>query len=214
MAVSLEMWKLAEAEFFPSNEGSMSPSISETASLRRGRGSHHVMKGHRSEPGGPTGSAGLVSGGGTARDSRSVPPSRGRESDWLIVPMTPRRKRGEPREGAGRRELPEEAGVRTQSRVALPPNLVRVNAAARRAAQARFTALLRAAAVSVRPFPRSATRVTLGRSRVRESRMPGTCEGESRVAELLDRDLILYSFDPGALDGSLGAIPLKKSGLK
>ncbi|WP_158044788.1 group II intron reverse transcriptase/maturase [Skermanella pratensis] len=36
----------------------------------------------------------------------------------------------------------EEAGVRTQSRVALPPNLARVNAAARRAVQTRFTALL------------------------------------------------------------------------
>jgi hypothetical protein len=35
-----------------------------------------------------------------------------------------------------------EAKVRTQSREALPPNLARVNAAARRAAQTRFTALL------------------------------------------------------------------------
>ena len=84
-------------------------------------------------------------------------------------------------EGRGRPEgiLRQEAGVRTQSRVALPPNLVRVNAAARRAAQARFTALLRAAAVSVRPFPRSATRVTLGRSRVRESRMPGSVRAKA-----------------------------------
>jgi RNA-directed DNA polymerase len=47
-------------------------------------------------------------------------------------------------EGRGRpEEIPRrEAGVRTQSRVALPPNLARVNAAARRAAQTRFTALL------------------------------------------------------------------------
>lgn len=36
----------------------------------------------------------------------------------------------------------EEARVRTQSRVALPPNLGRVNTAARRAARTRFTALL------------------------------------------------------------------------
>lgn len=36
----------------------------------------------------------------------------------------------------------EDAGVRTQSRVALPPNLARVNTAAHRAAQTRFTALL------------------------------------------------------------------------
>jgi RNA-directed DNA polymerase len=47
-------------------------------------------------------------------------------------------------EGRGRPEenLHREAEVRTQSRVALPPNLARVNAAARRAAQTRFTALL------------------------------------------------------------------------
>jgi len=47
-------------------------------------------------------------------------------------------------EGRGRpEEIPrQEAGVRTQSRVALPPNLARVNAAARQAAQTRFTALL------------------------------------------------------------------------
>ena len=45
--------------------------------------------------------------------------------------------RGQP-EGNSRRE----AKVRTQSRPALPPNLARVNAAARQAAQTRFTALL------------------------------------------------------------------------
>lgn len=38
--------------------------------------------------------------------------------------------------------LREEAKVRTQSRVALPPNFERVNAAAKQAAQTRFTALL------------------------------------------------------------------------
>ena len=36
----------------------------------------------------------------------------------------------------------EKARVRTQSRAALPPNLARVNAAARRAVHTRFTALL------------------------------------------------------------------------
>jgi len=45
--------------------------------------------------------------------------------------------RGQP-EGSPR----EKARVRTQSRVALPPNLDRVNAAAKQAAQTRFTALL------------------------------------------------------------------------
>lgn len=38
--------------------------------------------------------------------------------------------------------LREKARVRTQSRVALPPNLKRVNAAAHQAARTRFTALL------------------------------------------------------------------------
>ena len=47
-------------------------------------------------------------------------------------------------EGRGQPEgtLRKEAGVRTQSRVAFPPNLARVNAAAGKAAQTRFTALL------------------------------------------------------------------------
>jgi len=45
--------------------------------------------------------------------------------------------RGQP-EGSPR----EKARVRTQSRVALPPNLERANAAAKQAAQTRFTALL------------------------------------------------------------------------
>jgi RNA-directed DNA polymerase len=47
-------------------------------------------------------------------------------------------------EGRGRPEgiLRKEAGVRTRSRAALPPNLARVNAAAAKAAQTRFTALL------------------------------------------------------------------------
>lgn len=45
--------------------------------------------------------------------------------------------RGQP-EGSPR----EKARVRTQSRVALPPNLDRVNAAAKQAAQTRFAALL------------------------------------------------------------------------
>ena len=47
-------------------------------------------------------------------------------------------------EGRGQPEgIPREtARDRTQSRVALPPNLARVNAAARRAVHTRFTALL------------------------------------------------------------------------
>ena len=57
--------------------------------------------------------------------------------------MTPSKetRRAEGRGQPGRN--PREGGrVRTQSRVALPPNLARVNAAARLAVQTRFTALL------------------------------------------------------------------------
>jgi len=57
--------------------------------------------------------------------------------------MTPLKetRRAEGRDQPGRNPR-EEGRVRTQSRVALPPNLVRVNAAARRVVQTRFTALL------------------------------------------------------------------------
>ena len=44
--------------------------------------------------------------------------------------------------GPARGDPREKARVRTQSRVALPPNLERVNTAAKQAAQTRFTALL------------------------------------------------------------------------
>jgi hypothetical protein len=81
--------------------------------------------------------------GTAARYCQSCCPSRGRESDWFIVPVKPskvtRRVEGRDQpEGS----LREEARVRTQSRVALPPTLERVNAAASQAAQTRFTALL------------------------------------------------------------------------
>ena len=82
--------------------------------------------------------------GRAARRCRSRHPSRGRESDWFIVLMTPSKetRRAEGRDRPGRN--PGEGNrVRTQSRVALPPNLARVNAAARMAVQTRFTALFR-----------------------------------------------------------------------
>lgn len=41
---SPDMRKIAEAEFFPSNEGSMCAVAMRDASLRRGRGPHHVWK--------------------------------------------------------------------------------------------------------------------------------------------------------------------------
>lgn len=69
-------------------------------------------------------------------------------------------------EGRGRREGSpcEEAKVRTQSRVTLPPNLVRVNMAARRDAKTRFTALLHHVdeAALLRAFRRLKRGVTAG----------------------------------------------------
>jgi hypothetical protein len=69
--------------------------------------------------------------------------SRGRESDRLIVPMTPpkatRRAEGRGRpEGSSHRE----GKVRTQGRGILPANLTRVNDAAKKDKRIRFTALL------------------------------------------------------------------------
>lgn len=70
-------------------------------------------------------------------------PSRGWESDRLIVPMMPP-KETRCAEGRGRPEgEPREfAGVRTQSRVTPPARLARVSEAARRDKSTRFTALL------------------------------------------------------------------------
>lgn len=63
--------------------------------------------------------------------------------DWFIVLMTPSK---ETRRAEGRDQpegsLRKEAGVRTQSRVALPLNLWRVYEAAKRNKQAQFTALM------------------------------------------------------------------------
>jgi len=78
-----------------------------------------------------------------ARRCRSRHPSRGRESDWFVVPMTPSKEtrrvegRGQPGRIPGEREK-----GRTRSRVTLPSGLARVNATARGAVQTRFTALL------------------------------------------------------------------------
>jgi len=102
------------------------------------------MEGNRRNMRGPTGAAGLVSGGGRQRGTAGVAArAEGRESDRFIVPMTPS-KETRCAEGRGRPEgTPSgEARGRTLGRIALPPNLARVNAAARQAAQTRFIALL------------------------------------------------------------------------
>ncbi len=79
--------------------------------------------------------------------------------------MTPSKatRRAEGRGQPGRN--PSERGeVRTQSRVALPPNLARVNASARKAAQTRFTALLHHLDVAAleRAFRRQKRRASAG----------------------------------------------------
>lgn len=80
-------------------------------------------------------------------------------------------------EGRGWAEgsLGEEAKVRTQCRVALPPNLVRVNEAAKRDRKVRFTALMHHvnAAASLSLLCGS-SRVTFGTNRMRESRTSGS----------------------------------------
>src|SRR5688500_11806601 len=79
--------------------------------------------------------------------------------------MTPS-KETRPAEGRGQAEgsSREGARVRTQSRVALPSNLARVNAAAKRAAQTRFTALLHHIDVEAleRAFRRQKRRASAG----------------------------------------------------
>jgi hypothetical protein len=76
-------------------------------------------------------------------EAKSDASSRGRESDWPIVPMKPpketRRVEGRGWPETGRRE---EAIVRTQRRGAMPPNLARVHEAATRDKGTKFTALL------------------------------------------------------------------------
>jgi RNA-directed DNA polymerase len=79
--------------------------------------------------------------------------------------MTPSKetRRAEGRGQPGRN--PTERGkVRTQSRVALPPNLARVNAAAHKAVQTRFTALLHHVDVEAleRSFRRQQRRASAG----------------------------------------------------
>lgn len=81
--------------------------------------------------------------GASARQCQSGCSSRGRESDSLVVPVKPskatRRVEGRGEPGGDELRVPSR---RTQSRITWPAHLERVNTAARRAAQTRFTALL------------------------------------------------------------------------
>ena len=118
-----ERLNVAEAELFPYTKAACAPSLCETVTLRRGRGPASRMEGNRRNMRGPTGSAGLVSGGGGRRGkAEAVLRAEVGSSDWFIVPMKPSK---ETRRVEGRDQpegnLRKEARGRTQSRVTLPP---------------------------------------------------------------------------------------------
>ena len=101
------------------------------------------MKGNLREPGDPIGSIERSTMGATCEGQ----PERGAEPRSGVGPFRSTNEASEGNEGVEGREWPEgnqsgEAKVRTQSRVALPLNLWRVYAAARRNKQAQFTALM------------------------------------------------------------------------
>lgn len=110
---------------------------------RRGRRPHRAEKdcvGTKEIPSGPVGQPDR---GSLARENRSQVPSRDGMADRDVVPMIPpketRREEGRSRP----EETPnEEGGSRTQGRNNLPPNLERVNEAARRSRRTQFTALM------------------------------------------------------------------------
>jgi hypothetical protein len=101
------------------------------------------MKGNLRELGGPIGSIERSTMGVACKGQ----PKRGIEPRSGVGPFRNTKEASEGNEEVEGRERPEgnqsgEAKVRTQSRVALPFNLWRVNAAARRNKQARFTVLM------------------------------------------------------------------------
>jgi hypothetical protein len=163
--LSLEMWKFAKAERVPNLERGTCVIAMRDGVASPGSKAGSRMESNRRNMRGPIRSAGLVSGGGWQRGKAELPCERDRESDWPIVPMTPSKetRRAEGRGQPGRN--PTERGeVRTQGRGALPPNLARVNAAAGKAVQTRFTALLHHVDVEAleRSFRRQKRRASAG----------------------------------------------------
>lgn len=64
MDISPEMWKVAEAECFLSHEGSMCTVVKRDGDAPPGSRTSSCMEGYCRNWRGPTGSVGLVSGGG------------------------------------------------------------------------------------------------------------------------------------------------------
>lgn len=135
---------VVEAEAVPVAEGSMCAVVKRDGDAPPGSWATSRTKGHHWNPGGPTGAVGVVADGGATRGTTEAEaPSRGRESDQLIVPTKPP-KATRRAEGRGRpEERPRESGrTRTQSRTVPPTSLARVGEAARRNKRTQFTALL------------------------------------------------------------------------
>ena len=65
--LSLERWMIAEAEWVPNHEGSMSIVVRRDGAAPPGSKAVSRMEGKRWNMRSPTGSAGLVSGGGRTR---------------------------------------------------------------------------------------------------------------------------------------------------
>ncbi len=115
--------------------------VAQTA--RRGRRPHRVEKDCVGTQEVPLGPVGLSDRGGLTRADQSQASSRNGMADRDVVPLIPpketRREEGRSRP----EETPnKEGGSRTQGRDYLPPNLARVNEAARKSRRSRFTALM------------------------------------------------------------------------
>jgi RNA-directed DNA polymerase len=140
---SLESSKIAEAELVPVTEGSMSTIDTRDGDTPPGWKAASRMKGNLREPGGPIGSIERSAMGAPCEGQ----PKHGAEPRSGVGPAHSTKEALEGNEGVEGRgrpggNLPEKAGVRTQSRVALPLNLWRVYEAAKRNKQAQFTALM------------------------------------------------------------------------
>lgn len=140
---SLESSNLAEVELIPGHRSRTWIVAMRDGLAPPGWEAASRMKGDLREPGGPIGSIERSTMGATCKGQ----PKRGAEPRSGVGPFRSTKEASKGNEGAEGREWPEgnqsgEAKVRTQRRVALPLNLWRVYAAARRNKQAQFTALM------------------------------------------------------------------------